>query len=196
MRRIAMVQEALEVYCRLKKALKKVTMRDLIKAGIDSTKRERLINEGLLKEKGGVLELTKEGEGALLAHREDYLHGRLIHNDGSSLPEDALHHWTSCHHIDKATLNEFYERLRSMPYRIEDLVPLVEAPPGKAAEVVLIIGGRGVVNRLCEMGLTPETRITVSKRAPVGGPVMVSVRSTDVAIGRGIASKILVKIID
>jgi len=189
-------QEALEVFCRLKKALKKVTMRDLVEAGIDSAKRERLLKEGLLKDNGGELELTKAGEGALLEHREDYLHGRLIHNDGSSLPEDVPHHWTSCHHIDKATLNEFYERLKSMPYRIEDLVPLVAVPPGKVAEVVLIVGGRGVVNRLCEMGLTPETRIKVSKRAPVGGPVMVSVRSTDVAIDRGIASKILVKIID
>ncbi len=196
MRHDVMVQESLEVFCRLKKALGKVTLRDLAAAGLDPQKRELLLKGGLLREIGGSLELTEEGERVLLTHREDYLHDRIIHNDGSALPEDVFRHWTSCHHIDRGALKEFYERLKSMPYRIEDLTPLIDVPAGKVAEVVLIVGGRNAVNRLCEMGLTPETTVRVSKRAPVGGPVIVSVRSTEVAIGRGIASKILVKIIE
>ncbi len=191
-----MVQEALEVYCRLKKTLQNVTLRDLAAAGLDSERRERLLKDGLLHYKGGSLELTEAGERLLLTHREDYLHDHIIHNDGSALPEDVFQHWTSCHHIDKVTLKEFYERLKAMPYHIEDLTPLVEVPVGKTAEVVLVVGGRNMVNRLCEMGLTPDTKIMISKRAPIGGPIIVSVRSTDVAIGRGVASKILVKIIE
>lgn len=192
---LPLVQEALEVYCSLKKTLQKVTLEDLLASGLSPVTCERLLADGLLHDKDGSLELTAEGERLLLSHREEYLHGHILHSDNSPLPEGVFQHWTSCHHIDKVTLREFYDRLRAMPYHIEDLIPLTEVQIGKAVEVALIVGGRNAINRLCEMGLTPETRLTVSKRAPAGGPLIISVRSTDVAIGRGIASKILVKVI-
>lgn len=190
-----MVQEALEVYCALKKAAQAVSLGDMLASGLDSSTCKRLLEDGLLRDNGGSLELTAKGEDTLLSHREGYLHGHILHSDNSPLPEDVFQHWTSCHHIDRAALREFYDRLRSLPYHIEDLIPLTEVQAGKTVEVALIVGGRNAVNRLCEMGLTPETRLKVSKRAPAGGPLIISVRSTDVAIGRGIASKILVKVI-
>jgi DtxR family Mn-dependent transcriptional regulator len=44
------------------------------------------------------------------------------------------------------------------------------------------------------MGLTPGTRITVVKIAPLEGPVELLVRSSKLALGRGIASKVFVDV--
>jgi DtxR family Mn-dependent transcriptional regulator len=42
------------------------------------------------------------------------------------------------------------------------------------------------------MGLTPGTKICVVRVAPLGGPVEVSVRSSKLALGKGVASKVFV----
>jgi Fe2+ transport system protein FeoA len=46
--------------------------------------------------------------------------------------------------------------------------------------------------RLSDLGLTPGTKVTVVKSAPFNGPLEVSVRGSRLAIGRGMASRILV----
>jgi Fe2+ transport system protein FeoA len=46
--------------------------------------------------------------------------------------------------------------------------------------------------RLSDLGLTPGTKVTVIKSAPFHGPLEVSVRGSRLAIGRGMASRILV----
>jgi len=48
--------------------------------------------------------------------------------------------------------------------------------------------------RLADMGLTPGTKVTVVKSAPFNGPLEVSVRGSRLAIGRGMASRILVDV--
>ncbi len=48
--------------------------------------------------------------------------------------------------------------------------------------------------RLCDLGLTPGTKVTVVKSAPFNGPLEVSVRGSRLAIGRGMASRILVDV--
>ena len=48
--------------------------------------------------------------------------------------------------------------------------------------------------RLSDMGLTPGTKVTVVKSAPFNGPLEVSVRGSRLAIGRGMASRILVDV--
>ncbi len=70
-------------------------------------------------------------------------------------------------------------------------VPLTSLPPGAKARVVGIAGGYGAVRRLLEMGITPGTIIEVVQVLP--GPIVVRVRGTLVALGRGIAQKILVE---
>ncbi|MDY6881493.1 MAG: FeoA domain-containing protein [Desulfatiglans sp.] len=64
--------------------------------------------------------------------------------------------------------------------------------PGMEVTVTDIIGGRGVRSRLYSMGFTPGTKLTVLK-GEGGGPVMVAVRGSRVAIGRGMANKITVE---
>ena len=48
--------------------------------------------------------------------------------------------------------------------------------------------------RLCDLGLTPGTKVTVVKSAPFNGPLEVTVRGSRLAIGRGMANRILVDV--
>jgi Fe2+ transport system protein FeoA len=50
------------------------------------------------------------------------------------------------------------------------------------------------VKRLNDLGLTPGTNITVIKSAPFNGPLEIYVRGSRLAIGRGMASRILVDV--
>lgn len=48
------------------------------------------------------------------------------------------------------------------------------------------------IKRLTDLGLTPGTKVTVVKSAPFKGPLEISVRGSRLAIGRGMASRIIV----
>jgi Fe2+ transport system protein FeoA len=48
--------------------------------------------------------------------------------------------------------------------------------------------------RLSDLGLTPGTKVTVVKSAPFYGPLEVRVRGSRLAIGRGMANRILVDV--
>jgi len=54
--------------------------------------------------------------------------------------------------------------------------------------------GDRFVKRLSDMGLTPGTNVTVVKSAPFNGPLEICVRGSRLAIGRGMASRILVDV--
>lgn len=70
-------------------------------------------------------------------------------------------------------------------------VPLTMLRPGMRGRVVTIHGGRGFVMRLYQMGFTPNAIVKVISNN--AGPVIVEVRNTTIALGRGMASKILVE---
>ncbi len=53
-----------------------------------------------------------------------------------------------------------------------------------------ILGGKGFVRRLADMGLAPGQVVEVMSRGP---PVIVKIRDTKIAIGRGIAKKVVVE---
>jgi ferrous iron transport protein A len=71
-------------------------------------------------------------------------------------------------------------------------VDLETLPPGHRARVVRIEGGRGLVARLTRLGVVPGAEVKVVSRAPVGGPVLVEVNGAQVALGRGVARKVVV----
>jgi len=50
------------------------------------------------------------------------------------------------------------------------------------------------IKRLTDLGLTPGTNVTLVKSAPFNGPLEVTVRGSRLAIGRGMASRILVDV--
>jgi DtxR family Mn-dependent transcriptional regulator len=76
----------------------------------------------------------------------------------------------------------------------QNLVALDNLKEGQRGKISFIRGGHNVLQRLLDMGLTPGTRITVVKIAPLEGPVELLVRSSKLALGRGIASKVFVDV--
>jgi ferrous iron transport protein A len=71
-------------------------------------------------------------------------------------------------------------------------VLLAELPAGTRAVVRSLRGGRDVANRLGAMGLVAGAGIEVLQN-PRHGPLLVLVRDTRIALGRGEAAKILVE---
>ena len=61
-------------------------------------------------------------------------------------------------------------------------------------EIVSLKGGRGISSKLRRLGLMPGDRIIVTKRAPFNGPLLVEVNGRAIALGRGVAGKIEVKV--
>lgn len=71
-------------------------------------------------------------------------------------------------------------------------ISLAELPVNNHAKILSFIGGRTMVNRLAALGFTPGTKIDMTQNYG-RGPVIVTVRGTRVALGRGEASKIMVE---
>ncbi|BAD84904.1 iron(II) transport protein A [Thermococcus kodakarensis KOD1] len=74
------------------------------------------------------------------------------------------------------------------------MMPLAFVEEGRRAVIRGIAGGRGVIHRLAELGLSPGTEVVVV-RNQMAGPMMVTVRGTQLALGRGLAMKIQVEVI-
>ena len=77
-----------------------------------------------------------------------------------------------------------------MPARQQ--LSLADVETGVSVRISAIQGGRGLVGRLCSMGLVPGTEVQVvgGRR---GGPVIVGLRGCRIAIGCGMANKIMVE---
>ncbi len=76
----------------------------------------------------------------------------------------------------------------------QNLVSIGSLKEGQSGKIAFIRGGHNVLQRLLDMGLTPGTKISVVRVAPLGGPVELSVRGSKLALGNGIASKVFVDI--
>lgn len=62
---------------------------------------------------------------------------------------------------------------------------------GESVQIRSVQGGRQVLSRLASLGFTPGAQLRVVQNFG-HGPIIVSLRDTRVALGRGEASKILV----
>jgi Fe2+ transport system protein FeoA len=78
------------------------------------------------------------------------------------------------------------------------IISLINAPPDKKLRIVEILGGHGVRRRLFALGFHKDDLIELDSRAIFRGPVLVKNLTADVsvALGRGIAQKIMVEVID
>jgi len=79
--------------------------------------------------------------------------------------------------------------------KYEVLDSLTSLEVGERGTIVFIGGGKAAVQRLMDMGLTQGTQVEILACAPFHGPVELRVRGTALAIGRGLANKILVRVI-
>ena len=72
-----------------------------------------------------------------------------------------------------------------------NFMPLAFAQPGKEVELVGVRAGWGLQRKLADMGLLPGTRVRVMNSGP--GPVLIDHMGARLALGHGVALKILVK---
>lgn len=71
--------------------------------------------------------------------------------------------------------------------------PLASLSPGQVGRVVAVHGGHGVALRLRRLGLRPGAVVRTVGRGPWRGPVLLEVDGCRVALGRGLARRILVQ---
>jgi Fe2+ transport system protein FeoA len=69
-------------------------------------------------------------------------------------------------------------------------LPLTMISPGQTVKLVQISTGRKLKHRLTELGLTPGVELQVMQDQ--GGPLLLSVYNSRLALGRGMAHKIMV----
>jgi len=69
--------------------------------------------------------------------------------------------------------------------------PLSALSPGEVGVVKAVTGGRGFMSRLAALGFTPGAEVTMMQNFG-RGPLIVFVRNTRVALGRGEAAKVKV----
>lgn len=70
-------------------------------------------------------------------------------------------------------------------------IPLASLAPNEVGIVQYLAGGRGLTSRLAALGFTPGARVNMVQNFG-RGPIIVMVRDTRIALGRGEAQKIIV----
>ena len=78
----------------------------------------------------------------------------------------------------------------------EKQVSLDRMRSGQSGLVLGIDGGHGMVMRLSTLGIIPGKKITKISSQLMRGPVMIEVDRTRVALGFGMAKRILVQLIN
>ena len=82
---------------------------------------------------------------------------------------------------------------KSDPSEMRNPCPLNTAPTATPLRVVTIEGGHGFQHRLISMGLNVGSTLTVMHGADgKGGPTLVAVGDTRLAIGHGMAERVFV----
>jgi len=76
------------------------------------------------------------------------------------------------------------------------MISLLQAPRGIPLKIVAILGGEGVRRRLFALGFHKDDLVEVNAQGILRGPILVKnlTSDTSVALGRGVAQKILVDI--
>ena len=74
------------------------------------------------------------------------------------------------------------------------LVTLRQLQSGQSGRVAQVQGGHGLINRLNALGIRPNKRITKVSSMLMRGPVTIQFDNTKIAIGFGMANKIIVEL--
>ncbi|HUX48361.1 MAG TPA: FeoA family protein [Dehalococcoidia bacterium] len=78
-------------------------------------------------------------------------------------------------------------------YQNEQLT-LAEMRTGQTGTLVGIMGGHGLIRRLDALGIRPGRKVTKLSSTLFRGPIILRVNSTQVAVGFGMARKIIVEV--
>ena len=156
---------------------------------------ERFLHDVLRIGKNAVHKQACEMEHVLSDEAEEALCRLLKYPD--KCPDDAktippcdlkLSSCEQCLQIHSKGLEEIGKRQ-------ENLVSTCDLKEHDLGKVSFVRGDHKVLQRLLDMGLTPGTRLSVVRVAPLNGPIEVAVRGSKLALGRDIASNVFVQII-
>jgi len=81
---------------------------------------------------------------------------------------------------------------------VKDKPPLTlpELKNGTFGRIIKITGSQQALKRLSALGLVPGKKIMKISGIPLSGPVIVDIDRTQVALGFGLAKKVLVEVCD
>ena len=79
---------------------------------------------------------------------------------------------------------------------VKKIVTLGQMQSGQRGIVIEIQGGRGLVSRLNALGIRPSKRITKIGSMFMRGPVTIKLGHAQMALGFGMANKIIVELED
>ncbi|MCK4415846.1 MAG: ferrous iron transport protein A [Thermoplasmatales archaeon] len=77
----------------------------------------------------------------------------------------------------------------------KQVMPLSHLPINKKAKIVSIQGGYGFQRKLGVMGIREKQKIKIVSRQPFHGPLTIEVRGSQMTLGRGMAQKIMVEVV-
>lgn len=70
---------------------------------------------------------------------------------------------------------------------------LIQAQSGQTVRIASFTGGAGLEHKLRQLGLVPGDTARVLRFAPLGGPILIEVDGRSIALGRGVAAKVIVE---
>lgn len=70
---------------------------------------------------------------------------------------------------------------------------LLQIHPGTTVRVVDFDGGVNLRSKLTQYGIYPGDYLRLLRKAPMGGPLLVECNEREIALGRGVADKIIVE---
>jgi ferrous iron transport protein A len=70
---------------------------------------------------------------------------------------------------------------------------LLDINPGASVRVVDFRGGKILRRKLSQYGIQPGDCVQMIRRAPLGGPLLIMCNQREIALGRGVAEKIIVE---
>lgn len=195
-------EECLEAIYRIDREARAITWEalkgnpDLSRIDISATLLD-LVAQGDVEIKDGVIELKDSGRviGRRIYRRHELVERflRVVGLRRQNAHEEAcrLEHITTLPTERTRGVSERQEFSLICNLLDRGAVPLTRAVPGVSYRLGMVYGGRGARRKLEEMGVCPGVEITLFGRQH-GGPVEIAVRGSRLALGRGVASKVLV----
>ncbi len=70
---------------------------------------------------------------------------------------------------------------------------LLDISSRTSVKIVSISGGKGARRSLAQLGIGVGSVVTIKRNAPFAGPLLIENHGTSIAVGRGVAAKIMVE---
>lgn len=97
------------------------------------------------------------------------------------------------HHVHPETVNKLIKYSNECRSDSKELIPLTQMKSGEHGTVKALEGGDQFANKLASLGIRIGKRITKISSMVLRGPVVISINRRHVAMGFGMAKKILVE---